>query len=419
MTDRRDRKTIALVSGFPLNRNPRVLKEAATLAACGFDVTVLGGSAGSAQTFETNVSLANRYGFSFKSVDCVHPWRTQDRIYLFHRRARGRLARLVHQLTGVENRFQLGYFVDDLFKAATMIDANYYIVHLESALWVGLKLIQNGRRVGIDIEDWYSEDLPPETRKHRPVKLLAGLEQQLLNKGVHTTCTSQVMSDALAKEYNCRAPAIIYNAFPWSDRQKLDGQFNDRRNRSVPSIHWYSQTLGTDRGLSDLFAALPYLEREVEIHLRGNAVLGFKNWMSERVPGIWYQRIFIHPLVSNDELLSRIAEHDIGFAGELRYCKNKEFTVSNKILHYLLGGLAVVASDTAGQREVAEQAGAAVRIYPSGNPEALAAQLNDLLSSTDSLRAAKAAALAAAENVFCWERQEPVLLENVSAAFSR
>ena len=82
----------------------------------------------------------------------------------------------------------------------------------------------------------------------------------------------------------------------------------------------------------------------------------------------------------------------------------------NKLLHYLLRGLAVVASDTAGQREVAEQAGRAVRLYPSGDPRALAEQLNLLLTSPIELQAAKATALVVAERTFCWERQMPTLL---------
>jgi glycosyltransferase involved in cell wall biosynthesis len=222
------------------------------------------------------------------------------------------------------------------------------------------------------------------------------------------------MSDALAKEYDCRPAAVIYNAFPWADRQKLDGEFKDLKNRALPSVHWYSQTLGKDRGLNDLFAALAYVKCDFEIHLRGKPVADFEDWLAGCVSEKWRKRIFIHKLVSNDELLSRIAEHDIGFAGEQKeVSRSRDLTVTNKILHYLLGGLAVVASDTVGQREIAEQANGAVRIYPSGNPESLAKELNILLSSPEILHASKTAALASAEKTFCWERQAPVLLENV------
>jgi glycosyltransferase involved in cell wall biosynthesis len=224
------------------------------------------------------------------------------------------------------------------------------------------------------------------------------------------------MSEALAREFGCPPPTVIYNAFPWSDRESVDGLFKDRRNHSVPSIYWFSQTLGQGRGLDDLIAALPLLKHEAEIHLRGQPVNGFETWLADRLPEAWRGRIQIHPLVSNAELLSRIAEHDIGFAGETPLMRNKDLTISNKILHCLLGGLAVVASDTAGQREVAEQAPGAVFLYPSGDPAALAARLNALLESTDTMMHAKAAALDAAKRRFCWERQEPALLESINRA---
>jgi glycosyltransferase involved in cell wall biosynthesis len=82
-------------------------------------------------------------------------------------------------------------------------------------------------------------------------------------------------------------------------------------------------------------------------------------------------------------------------------------------LHYLLGGLAVVASDTTGQREIASQAASAVVLYPSGEPLRLAEQLNQLLASRDRLLAAKATALRVAEEKFCWERIAPAFIQRV------
>lgn len=224
------------------------------------------------------------------------------------------------------------------------------------------------------------------------------------------------MSQALASEFGCPQPTVVYNAFPWSDRKYIDGLPKDRRDGALPSIHWFSQTLGQGRGLEDLIAALPLLKQPAEIHLRGNPATSLNNWMASHLPESWRSRIVVHPPVLNTELLSRVAEHDIGFAGETSLIRSRDLTVTNKILYYLLAGLAVVASDTAGQREVAAQAPGAVLLYPSGNAAALAARLNTLLGSEDALRQAKCAALAAAKETFCWERQERALLESVNRA---
>lgn len=227
------------------------------------------------------------------------------------------------------------------------------------------------------------------------------------------------MSDALATEYGCRAPVVLYNAFQWSDRQSLDGLFKDRIDRKVPSVHWYSQTLGPGRGLEDLVSALQYLRRDVEIHLRGKPAPGYLESLLASVPVSLRERIVVHELVSNAQLLSRIAEHDVGFAGEVPFCRSRNLTVTNKILHYLLGGLAVIASDTAGQGEIAKQAAGAIQLYPSGNPPILAQRLSEWLLAPERLASAKAAALRAAAESYSWERQEPTLLRSVEAALAR
>jgi hypothetical protein len=401
---------IVILTGNHLCNNPRVIKEGTTLANAGYAVTAIGAwfdRGLKARDLEMQRSLP----FSFKpAIDA-----TENAPRWLRLRVSAKIGSIAYRLARFENRSQLGYAYSAL-RAASRQPANLYIAHSEAAMAVTTDLLHDGRLVGIDMEDWFSEDLPLEARKHRPVRLLRNLERKLLTLGGYSTCPSRAMSEALAKEFGCRQPTVVYNAFPWSDRESMDGLFKDRRDRRLPSIHWFSQTLGHGRGLEDLIAALPLLKHDVEIHLRGKPLSGFDSWLAHRLPEAWRGRIKVHGLVSNAELLSRITEHDIGFAGETPLIRSRDLTVTNKILYYLLGGLAVVASETAGQREVAVQAPGGVFLYPSGDVPALTARLDALLGSADALRQAKSAALAAAEGTFCWERQEKALLESINSA---
>jgi glycosyltransferase involved in cell wall biosynthesis len=408
-------RRIAIVTGFSLARNPRVLKEAMTLRRAGYEVVVLGAEL-DRTGLEVDNALAGHHDFLFKSVGSLAAPGLLNQLRSSWWRFRSRVGRELFQFAGIENQHQFGYFVPELLRQARATAADYYIVHLEQALWVGAKLLQSGRRVGIDMEDWFSEDLLPEAGEQRPVRLLRSLEEAVLRGAAHSSCSSQAMSRGLAQEFGCRPPTVIYNAFEWCERRLVDGKYKDRKNPHVPSVHWYSQTLGQGRGLEDLFAALPHVKHEVEIHLRGNPIRGFEDWLTLRVPDSWRKRIFIHGLVANHELLSRIAEHDIGFAGEMKYCRSRDLTVTNKILHYLLAGLAVIASDTAGQREIAAQADGSILLYRSGNAVLLAERLNELLGKPDKLTAAKTAALLAAEQTFCWEKCAPQLVQSVERA---
>jgi glycosyltransferase involved in cell wall biosynthesis len=403
--------SIVIMTGSHLCHNPRALKEATSLARAGHNVVVLGAWINSFLK-ELDQQLLSSLPFNFIPVVDSTISATRQ----IQQRVRRKLGSIVHQFGRIENRWQLGYVYTALRQAAHRRVADLYIAHSEQAMAVALDLLRDGRRVGVDMEDWFSEDLLSDARRHRPLRLLRSLESELLTYGAYSSCPSRAMSEVLAQQYRCSPPAVVYNAFPWSERSSLDGLLKDRKNRNVPSIHWFSQTLGAGRGLEDLVAALPLVHHAAEIHLRGNPAAGFESWLWKQIPENWRDQIFVHDIVSNEELLPRIAEHDIGFAGEMKYCRSRDLTVTNKILHYILAGLAVVASDTTGQCEVAKQAPDAVSLYSSGNSSMLAAKLNVLLASPNRLRSAKNAALQAAKQTFCWERQEKVLLQMVAGA---
>ena len=403
---------IVILNSSHLCHAPRMIKEAETLAEAGYYVQVLGAWFDH-ELKERDRRVANNAPFAFVPViDFVDGSLAKN----YCLRLRGKWASLTYKLLGVETPWQLGYAYSALRREALRKNADLYIAHSELAIGVAVELLRIGRHVAVDMEDWFSEDLLPAARRNRPLRLISKLEGEILAGGLYSSCPSNAMSRALADAYGCTLPAVVYNAFPWTERRSLDGLRKDREDMTLPSVHWFSQTVGLGRGLEELIAALPSVEHDFELHLRGQIIPGFDDWIRQRLPQRWRDRVFFHALVPNDELLSRIAEHDIGFAGEMKYARSRDLTVTNKILQYLLAGLAVVASDTQGQAEIAERAPEAVSLYPSGSSRRLAACLNALLASPDRLLAAKAAALHAAERVFCWERQQRTLLQAVKRA---
>lgn len=167
-----------------------------------------------------------------------------------------------------------------------------------------------------------------------------------------------------------------------------------------------------------LFLALAYLTLPVEIHLRGNYPESARRWLEPLVPPAWRDRLFIHPTVPNAELLSRIAEHDIGLALEYTDIPSRNLTLTNKLFQYLQAGLAVIATDTAGQREILSQWPGLGRLIPSNNPLALAQALSDLLHTPNKLTNAKATALKASQSQLCWEKQANSLLQAAELALN-
>lgn len=407
---------ICIVTGAHLCRNPRVVKEASALGHAGHEVVVLGPAFAEDLAAE-DAALVRGEPWEHRVVVDLRPrvapaWRRH--LYRALRRGGTELVARV----GWETPEALGYGARRTLAAARTVAADLTIGHQEVGTWVVHELMKEGRRVGADFEDWYSRDLLPEAQAERPLRLLRRTEAALVRHGSHVTTTSEALADALAEAYGGPRPRVVYNAFPWSDRDALDGHAPDRPDRTLPSLHWVSQTIGPGRGLDTLCAALRQVKHPVAVHLRGRASAPDEAWLRAQFPDDLGHRLYLHALVPPSELLSRIAEHDIGLALEESDPPSRDLTVTNKILHYLLGGLAVVATDTQGQVEVAAAAPDAVRLCRSGEVEGLAQQIDALVSQPVVLSEAKAAALLAAHDPFCWERQAEVLIESVAQALS-
>jgi hypothetical protein len=97
-------------------------------------------------------------------------------------------------------------------------------------------------------------------------------------------------------------------------------------------------------------------------------------------------------------------EHDIGLAIEEPDVFNHDLALSNKALTYPLAGLALLLTETAGQRVLAADVGEAV-VVKSGDVDALAAGLRQWADSPARLTDAKAAAWEAARRRWHWEHE--------------
>jgi glycosyltransferase involved in cell wall biosynthesis len=406
---------ILILIGAHLCTAPRPQKEAETLAHAGHDVIVRGFWFDPELVKRDRLLMVNKK-WRFEPIIDFQP---THRFKNWEIRLQGRLAKERFQRFGTFSPALLGYGAKAMLRAARQARADLTIVHSEAGLWVGKQLLDEGFCVGVDFEDWFSEDLLPEARVTRPIAQLRALESRLARECTYCLTTSDALAEALAEAYQAPKPTVIYNAFPWAERQQMDRQRCDRQNPSLPSLHWFSQTIGPGRGLETLFQALHYLKIPAEIHLRGNSPESYRLWLEQQVPSEWRNRLFIHPTVPNAELRSRIAEHDIGLALECSDIPSRNLTVTNKLFQYLQGGLAVIATDTVGQREIFSQRPAIGRLIPNNDPLSLVQALEDLLQTPEKLSAAKAAALQAAKEEFCWESQANKLLQAAEFTLSK
>ncbi len=401
-------KHVCILTQSHLCRNPRVVKEANALHNAGFKVSILTTFSNEEQMKEDLTLIDD--GIEYKGIENIIPGKTTKLHNLKTRMVRRIASEMISRLKW-ENVESLGYGFHKNLRAAIKEDADLYICHQEMATVIGCKLINRGFKVAFDFEDWYSHDLLPSANKYRPLQLLGKYEKFSLQNAPLTYTTSKSMADAFGSFSGGPKPEVLYNVFPWAEREWLDGKNKDRLNPEKPSIHWYSQTIGPGRGLEFLVSALEKVKTPVDLHLRGNCKSDYEQQLRSVFPTEKGHGLYLHGLVPHKELLSRIAEHDIGLATEEYTPDSRNLTITNKILQYLLAGLPVVASDTSGQKEVAALAPESVVLFRNGDKQELAISIESLVSNKNKLGSSKKMALEYAKKIFSWEVQEKKLIE--------
>ena len=405
---------ILILIGAHICTAPRPQKEAEALANAGHDVTVAGLWSDSELVGRDRLFMKDKK-WQFEPIIDFQP---QRRINNFWVRLRSRIAQEKFKRFSIFSPDLLGYGTKAMLKYAQKVKADLTIVHSEGGLWVGNQLLEQGFRVGVDFEDWFSEDLLPEARAIRPINQIKYLENRLINECPYCLTTSKAMAEAMAKAYNSKTPTVIYNTFPWEERSQLDGKICDRRNLDIPSIHWFSQTIGAGRGLEILFQALPHINHPVKIHLRGNYPESSRQWLEPQIPKEWIDNLFIHPTVPNYELLSRIAEHDIGLALEVSNIPSRNLTITNKLFQYLQAGLAVIATDTKGQSEILSVYPEIGKLIPCNHAIALADAINYLVNNSQNLASTKKAALFVSQEKLKWENQKDTIVSDIDRSLT-
>lgn len=404
-------RQILVLTSSHLCRNPRVVKEASTLGAAGYDVTVMSVSVHAG--FEALDREIMR-GLPFRRVTLDYTsGRAPGRLDAFLQRGATWGARRLCAHLGIESAQSLGPAAA-LLRFARSFPADLTIAHTEIPLWAARQLIRDGRRVAVDMEDWYSEDLLPADRRSRPVGLLRQAEAYALQHASYVTVTSRCMAEAMHATGGGRLPTVLRNSFPLQPKSRVEAASAS----SLPRFIWFSQTVGPGRGLENFLAAWSNMTRPASVHLLGEVRPGYReNLVAALSPA---KRSLLHflPPVPPADLPLTLARFDVGLALESHQPPSRDVTITNKILQYLNAGLAVVATDTAGQIEVMESAPDAGVIVSEEQPDAYTASLDRLIAGPERLRAAQLAARAVAEREYSWELESRTLLRLVASALT-
>jgi glycosyltransferase involved in cell wall biosynthesis len=402
---------ICLIGTAHPSNNPRLLREADLLSRQHEVRVICQGSSRAAA--EADERLLARRSWRLQRLD--HPrvdWASPDvfrarwlrSVFI---RARRRLAQEAFRQakTTTLAEYSVCACYPELRRLACSEPADWFIAHAQPALPIAAAAARRwNAKLGFDCEDLLAETGDRFCEANRLI------EQKYLRQCDYITATSNAMASHLANTYNVSTPVVLYNLFPLSLAEGLLPP-RQREAHAKLRLHWVSQTIGQDRGLQDVFEACSGLADQVEIHLRGRVSEQEKNEqmaLAERW-GIAVALTF-HPVIDHDDLIRSMAQYDVGLALERPQNQNYNVTVTNKIFSYLLAGLAVAATDTAGQREALEQAPGVGFLYPAGDAKSLRTALEVWIRDREKLRQAQETAWSAARTRFCWEIEQAKLI---------
>ena len=113
--------------------------------------------------------------------------------------------------------------------------------------------------------------------------------------------------------------------------------------------------------------------------------------------------------------------YDVGLAVEPGFSLNNCIALSNKAFTYMLAGLAVLFTNTSGQRALALDIGESALLYAPGDVHALASGLTRWAADKVLLAKAKSAAWEAAKRRWHWDHplERGALLDAVARTLGR
>jgi glycosyltransferase involved in cell wall biosynthesis len=207
---------------------------------------------------------------------------------------------------------------------------------------------------------------------------------------------------------------VVLNVFPLADRPPEPVAPAGPAFR----LYWFSQTIGPDRGLEDVVAAMGRLPGlPVELHVRGSWQRGYAAALGEvaRAAGVAWSRIISHDPAPPSEMVRCAAGHHVGLALENGRTVNSDILLSNKVFTYLLAGVPVLASATTAQSGLAAALGSAAAAIPIGDVEALSGAIRRWAEQPAALSAARLAAWSLGQDRYNWDAEQQTFLGVVQA----
>ncbi|WP_422126747.1 glycosyltransferase family 4 protein [Thioalkalivibrio sulfidiphilus] len=237
--------------------------------------------------------------------------------------------------------------------------------------------------------------------------LVAGLEKRIMPGAAGTITTTDARAKFFARAYGIPRPLVLQNR-PRLHRVPRSQRLCDELGLSETwPIVLYQGGLQPGRGLPRLVQAAAKIPNAYFVFIGGGRQAGELHALAARL-GL-SERVRFIPTVALSQLPSYTASADIGVQPIENTCLNHFTTDSNKLFEYVIAGLPVVASQLPEISRVVREHDLGV-LFPPGDTVAMASAIKQMVESPE-LRAHHRAKAEQAAMTLNWEQQEQALVE--------
>jgi glycosyltransferase involved in cell wall biosynthesis len=399
-------KRICIITPGNVSSNPRVVKEADALVEAGYEVRVVAGDM-VPWVRKRDATIFSRARWRYDLVG------QNSNIYYTLRRVRRMLAHkaLTVGFEGVNIAVAAhSTMTGQLTVAAVREPADLYIAHYTAAVpAAAAAAYRHQSSFGFDAEDFHFCEFSVDCPARRAIQII---EKTFLSQCAYVTAASPRIAKAYASSYNIALPTVVLNVFPLSHAPI--GPTPAGAAVPGPSLYWFSQTIGPDRGLETAVVALGLARSRPHLYLRGAKAADFPEHLYElaRKNGVDGRIHILEPEVPAD--MERLAAaYDIGLVSETGHVENRRIALTNKLFSFVLAGIPVVASAIPAHRDLADAMGSTLALYDPDSPEQLANAVDALLLNQDRLARARSEAWHLGQDLYNWEHERAALVAAV------
>lgn len=398
---------IILITGSHLSSNPRLVKEAKAFIDAGYSLEIL-----CAQNLIYLTKFDEEIFKSLSNAKIKIINYERNSLKNWYIRLLSGLRLKLHGLRIFKNWGYLKWIdqsrvLPEMKIALKNMKADLYIAHtlagLPAAAWAANFHSAN---YAFDAEDFHRGETNNIQRQNR-IKLL---EDEYLPACSYVSTASPLATEIYKRLYSELNIFTINNVFPFNNNT-IDLEIPTKPIKLV----WFSQTIGLNRGLQQFLERINTLDpKNYELHLRGSHTAEIKESLLALLSKEWRSSLFFYQQCSSTYLENWLSDFDIGLALENKETLNREICISNKIFQYISAGLAIIATDTEGQKWVLNQAPEIGLIVEQNKMEVAANHINYWAEHLHELELAKRAALNIAQSKFNWDLEKNKLLQQIS-----